>query len=144
MSSLCYYFIEDGAITPLLDLNQDAIYAIEDSINSILHSICPELDSLDIYFRFVADPEALSDEDEPTDDNFDNGITYGLLRCRQDQNEPAYIPPQILQSLAGKEFTVTLPPLYDFTWGQECKIRFAGKAGGLEPEEEIPAPGAPQ
>ncbi len=142
MSSLRYYFIEDSTVTPLLDLNQDAIYAIEDSINSILHNICPNLDSLDIYFRFVSDVEALSDEDELTDEEFDKGITHGLLRCRQGQNEPAHIPPQILQGLAGKEFNIMLPVLYDFSWGQECKIRFGKNPGGLEPEP--PAPGAPQ
>lgn len=144
MSSLRYYFMEDGGVTPLLDLNQDAIYAIEDCINNILHSVCPNLDSLDVYFRFVSDPESLIDEDELSDEDIDYGTPFGLLRCREGQNEPAYFPPHILQALAGKEFNITLPPLYDFTWGQNTKVRFVGKAGGLEPEPEAPAPGAPQ
>lgn len=144
MSSLKFTFLQDNQVVALLDLGMDDLIAVEDCVRSILGAACPNLESQDYFFRIVSMVESLEDEDEPTEDQYDGGIRYGLLRCRSfnedHEQQPEYIPASVLKALAGKKFKVHPHSNDTQDWGQECYIRFSSKAGGLEP---LAAPGAP-
>lgn len=144
MSSLKFTFSQDNQVIPLLDLGMDDLIAVEDCVRSLVGKACPNLEAQDYFFRIESMVEALEDEDQPTEDEYDGGIRYGLVRCRSfdedHEQQPEYIPSSVIAALAGKSFKVHPHSNDTQDWGQECYIRFSSKAGGLQ---HLPAPGAP-